>query len=257
MKVAYLNIKNNIYILKHSFTFLNNSNTIIYLLVSMKNLSVNISISPDLYTKNPESSELGKKIVCKSIEMINDLGFETFTFKKLGASIGSNESSIYRYFESKHALLVYLINWYWSWIEYKLVFLNNNLSSPHVRLNNAIQLFTEPVEKDDNYLFINEFLLNKIIISESVKAYYTKDIDTENEKGFYKTYKRVVERVSETILEINPSFKFPHMLISTVIEGAHHQKYFEKHIPSLTDVEDGENSIVQFYTDLVRKSIIT
>ena len=99
--------------------------------------------------------------------------------------------------------------------------------------------------------------MNKIIISESVKAYYTKDIDTENEKGFYKTYKRVVERVSDTILEINPSFKFPHMLISTVIEGAHHQKYFEKHIPSLTDVEDGENSIVQFYTDLVRKSIIT
>tara|TARA_B110000003_G_scaffold57363_1_gene57446 strand:- start:1673 stop:2344 length:672 start_codon:yes stop_codon:yes gene_type:complete len=223
----------------------------------MKDLSVNISISPDLYTKNPESSELGKKIVCKSIEMINDLGFEKFTFKKLGASIGSNESSIYRYFESKHTLLIYLINWYWGWIEYKLVFLNNNLASPHVRLNNAIQLFTEPVEKDDNYLFINEFLLNKIIISESVKAYYTKDIDTENEKGFYKTYKRVVERVSDTILEINPSFKFPHMLISTVIEGAHHQKYFEKHIPSLTDVEDGENSIVQFYTDLVRKSIIT
>ena len=148
-------------------------------------------------------------------------------------------------------------SWYWSWIEYKLVFLNNNLASPHVRLNNAIQLFTEPVEKDDNYLFINEFLLNKIIISESVKAYYTKDIDTENEKGFYKTYKRVVERVSDTILEINPSFKFPHMLISTVIEGAHHQKYFSKHIPSLTDVEDGENSIVQFYTDLVRKSILT
>ena len=223
----------------------------------MKDLSVKISISPNLYTKNPESSELGKKIVCKSIEMINDLGFEKFTFKKLGASIGSNESSIYRYFESKHTLLIYLINWYWSWIEYKLVFLNNNLASPHVRLNNAIQLFTEPVEKDDNYLFINEFLLNKIIISESVKAYYTKDIDTENEKGFYKTYKRVVERVSDTILEINPSFKFPHMLISTVIEGAHHQKYFEKHIPSLTDVEDGENSIVQFYTDLVRKSIIT
>ena len=221
----------------------------------MKDLSVNIFINPGLYSKNPESSDLGKKIVCRSIEMINELGFETFTFKKLGRSLGSNESSIYRYFESKHALLVYLINWYWSWIEYKLVFLNNNVISPHDRLNNAIQLFTEPVEKDDDYLFINEFLLNKIIISESVKAYYTKDVDTENEKGFYKTYKRIVERVSDTILEINPMFKFPHMLISTVIEGAHHQKYFSKHIPDLTDVEEGENSIVQFYTDLVRKSI--
>jgi len=80
----------------------------------MKNLQLQIVISPELYTKNPESSDLGKKIVSKSIEMIDALGFEDFTFKKLGIKIGSNESSVYRYFESKHALLVYLINWYWS-----------------------------------------------------------------------------------------------------------------------------------------------
>jgi hypothetical protein len=66
----------------------------------MKNLQVNIVISPELYSKNPESSALGHKIVSKSIEMINELGFEDFTFKKLGASIGSNESSVYRYLKA-------------------------------------------------------------------------------------------------------------------------------------------------------------
>ena len=76
----------------------------------MNGLQINITINPDLYTKNPDSSELGKKIVSKSIEMINELGYEAFTYKKLGVAIGSNESSIYRYFDSKHALLIYLIN---------------------------------------------------------------------------------------------------------------------------------------------------
>ena len=221
----------------------------------MENLHIHIAISSSLYTKNPESSDLGKKIVCKSIEMINELGFESFTFKKLGTAIGSNESSIYRYFESKHALLIYLINWYWSWIEYKLVFATTNVVSPKERLDNAIKLFTEQVEEDNAFTFINELLLNNIIISESAKAYHTKDVDKENEKGFYKTYKRVVQRVSNIVLEINPKFEFPHMLISTVIEGAHHQRYFSKHLPALTDVEEGKNNIVRFYTDLVQKTI--
>lgn len=221
----------------------------------MKNLQLHITISPELYTKNPESSELGHKIVSKSIEMIDTLGFESFTFKKLGVEIGSNESSIYRYFESKHALLVYLINWYWSWIEYKLVFATLNVPSAHDRLTNAIELLTKKVDEDNSFSYINEIILNRIIISEASKAYHTKDIDKENEKGYYKTYKQVVKRVSDFILEINPTYEFPHMLVSTVIEGAHQQRYFSKHLPSLTDFEEGKNNIVRFYTDLVFKTI--
>jgi len=221
----------------------------------MEGLPIHITINPDLYSKNPESSDLGKKIVSHSIEMINELGFESFTFKKLGSAIGSNESSIYRYFESKHALLVYLLNWYWSWIEYKLVFAIANLTSPKDKLNLAVTLLTQEIKEDNSFSFINEVLLHKIIISESAKAYYTKDIDEENEKGFYKTYKRVVQRVSDLILEVNPKFEFPHMLVSTVIEGAHHQRYFSEHLPSLTDVEEGKNNIVRFYTDLVIRAI--
>ena len=217
----------------------------------MENLKLHISISSDLYTKNPESSVLGQKIVSKSIEMIDALGFEDFTFKKLGQEIGSNESSVYRYFESKHTLLVYLINWYWSWIEYRLVFATLNVPSAHDRLTQAILILTAEVTEDNAFSYINEVLLNKIIISESSKAYHTKAIDSENEKGYYKTYKRVVQRVSDLVTEINPTYEFPHMLISTVIEGAHHQRYFSKHLPSLTDFEEGKNNIVRFYTDLV------
>jgi len=221
----------------------------------MENLPIHIKISAALYAKNPESSDLGKRIVSKSIEMIKELGIESFTFKKLGIAINSNESSIYRYFDSKHTLLVYLVNWYWSWVEYRLFFATTNVVNKEERLLKAVTLLTESVKEDTDFSFVNEVLLSEIIITESSKAYHTKDIDSENEKGFYKPYKRVVERVSNMVLEVNSDFEFPHMLVSTVIEGAHQQLYFSEHLPSLTDVEEGKNNIVRFYKDLVLKSI--
>jgi len=221
----------------------------------MQRLNIHINIDQQLYTKNPESTDLGKRIVGASIDMINEIGFEAFTFRKLGTVIGSNESSIYRYFESKHVLLVYLINWYWNWIEYKLVFATNNILDTKKRLIKSITILTEDIIKDNSVSFVNEVLLHEIIISESTKAYYTKNIDIENEKGFYKTYTRVVQRVSDMVLSVNPKFEFPHMLVSTVIEGAHHQRYFSKHLPALTDVEVGKNNVVRFYTQMVLKAI--
>ncbi len=221
----------------------------------MEQLHIQITIDPALYTRNPETTELGRNIVSKSIEMIDELGFEKFTFKKLGVAISSNESSIYRYFDSKHTLLVYLTSWYWSWVEYKLVFSTTNVSDPEVKLGSALALITKDATQDSAISYVNEMLLHRIIISESSKAYHTKDVDKENAKGFYKTYKRVVQRISDIVLEINPDYAFPHMLISTVIEGAHHQRYFSKHLPALTNVEEGQNTIEKFYRDMVFKAI--
>ena len=221
----------------------------------MNDLQVHMAIDSNLYCKDPESSDLGKKIVMNGIKMIHELGYESFTFKKLGAQIHSNESSIYRYFESKHTFLIYLVNWYWSWIEFKLELLTTNVSSAEEKLDKAIQLLTEQVKEDDTFTFINQVTLNKIIIAESVKAYHTKQVDNENEKGFYKTYKRVVQRVCDFVLEINPQFKFPHMLVSTIIEVAHHQRFFSEHLPSLTDFEEGKNNIVEFYKQLTKDAL--
>ena len=217
----------------------------------MKNLHIQFEISPELYTKNPDSSELGQNIISKSIELINDIGFEAFTFKKLGQVISSPESSIYRYFENKHTLLIYLISWYWTWTEYRLVFALTNVKSPEERLKKSIDILTKPALVDNPTSYVNEVFLSEIIFSESVKAYHTKNVDEENKKGFFKAYKSVVQRVSDIILEIDPKFEFPHMLISTVIEGAHQQKYFAEHLPTLTDITKEQNAISKFYTQLV------
>ena len=217
----------------------------------MKNLQIQIEISSELYSKNPDSSELGQNIILNSIELINDIGFEAFTFKKLGQLINSPESSIYRYFENKHILLIYLTSWYWTWTEYKLVLATTNIKSPEERLKKSIDILTKPALIDNSISYVNEVLLSEIIFSESLKAYHTKNVDEENKKGFFQAYKKVVQRVSDIILEINPKFVFPHMLISTVIEGAHQQKFFAEHLPALTDVSKNKNAISDFYTDLV------
>jgi AcrR family transcriptional regulator len=221
----------------------------------MENLQIQIKVSPELFLKNPDSSVLGQKIVSSSIELIIELGFEAFTFKKLGEIIESPESSIYRYFESKHMLLIYLTSWYWSWIEYKLVFATNNLNSPDHKLTEAVKILTQPIIIDKSFSYINVGKLDKSIIAESVKTYHTKDVDNQNSKGYFKAYKQVVKRVGDMVLELNPKFDFPHMLVSTIIEGAHHQRYFAEHLPSLTDVNQGKGNISDFYTKMVFKVI--
>lgn len=219
----------------------------------MENLQLQINVNPDLYVRNPNASELGRKIVSTSVEMIEELGFESFTFRKLGKEIGSPESSIYRYFESKHMLLIYLNYWYWSWIEYKIVFAVANLNSTKQKLTKAIKILTKPPTESNSFSHINGVLLDRIVMKEGIKTFHVKEVDEENQKGYFKIYKRVVQRLSDFVLEIDTKFKFPHMLISTVIEGSHQQRYFAEHIPSLTDVKEGKDNISTFYTNLVFK----
>jgi hypothetical protein len=53
--------------------------------------NIKIQVNPAIYIKDPETTELGRKILTESIHLIDELGFDHFTFKKLGERIGSNE----------------------------------------------------------------------------------------------------------------------------------------------------------------------
>ena len=224
---------------------------------NMKNLlsKINIQVNKSTYLKDPQTSDLGKKILRSGVDLIEHIGFEAFTFRKLAKEIGSTEASVYRYFESKHKLLIYLTSWYWGWMEYKLVLGIANVTSPKDRLEKTISLLTEKVEEDGFFDHINETKLHRIVIAESSKVYLTKEVDEENKEGAFIGYKDLVSRVSDIILEINPNYKYPHMLISTVIEGAHHQRFFSIHLPRLTDSVDGEDAITTFYNQIVFKAI--
>ena len=219
------------------------------------NNKISIKINEKTFLKDPESSQLGSLIISGSIDLINDFGFEEFTFKKLAKHIKSTEASVYRYFESKHNLLVYLVLWYWGWQEYRLVLSMINIPDPCERLMRAVKVLVEKIEEDSTFSQINEVKLNAIVISESSKAYLNKKVDSDNKLGFFTQYKDVVSRVSDIILEINPNYKYPHMLVSTVVEGAHHQRYFADHLPKLTDVFEDEDAITNFYQKMILNEI--
>ena len=197
--------------------------------------NLKITINDNVYLKDPESSSLGRRIVEHGILLINDLGFDNLTFKKLGERIESNESSVYRYFENKHKFLIYLTNWYWGWKEYQLAFATANIHDPKEKLEQAIEILTREVEEDHSFNHINEVALNKIVINEYSKSYLTKEVDDENKEGFFVIYKRLTTRLKEMIADVNEGYPYPASLASTILAGSLHQHFLKDHFTSLTD----------------------
>ena len=222
----------------------------------MINLLSNLKIQvPDkIFIKDPESSKLGMRIIEDGIKLIDEVGFDDFTFKKLGDRIGSNESSIYRYFENKHKLLLYLTSWYWGWIEYQMVFATHSIEDKRQKLIRAIEMVSKEIKKDLTITHIDEVALNRIVINEYSKSYLTKEVDAENKEGYFVIYKRLVSRIKDMILAINPEYRFASSLASTIIEGSLHQHFLKDHFKSITDCSKTVTPTT-FFIDLTMKSI--
>jgi len=220
-------------------------------------IEVNIKMNEKLFLKNPESTELGKKIILHSIQLIYDNGFEAFTFKKLAEAIGTTEAGIYRYFENKHRLLIYIVTWYWSWLEYRVSVHTHNIDDPVIKLKKVIQLLATTIEDDIQTSYVDKTILHQIIITEGSKTYLTKKVSVDNKDHLFKPYKDLCAVVGNIILACNPDYPYPKSLASTIIEMAHLQNFFMKNLPSLTDFgnKKDEADIVLFLEDLVLCSI--
>jgi len=216
--------------------------------------TLKIAINEKIYLKDPESSELGRRIIEHSILMIDDIGFEGFTFKKLGIEIGSNESSIYRYFENKHKLLVYLTSWYWGWLEYQLVFSTNSIADSKEKLEKAIDIVSSTIHQDSTFTHINEPKLSNIVVNESSKSFLTKEVDEENKQGYFIIYKRMVNRFEKMITDYDSDYQYAGSLASTILEGVLHQLFLQKHFPTLTSCKDGK-APGEYFKDLVFKTL--
>ena len=218
-------------------------------------LNLQIALNKNLFLKDPLTSELGNNILNGSIELIDLLGFERFTFKKLASEIQTTEASIYRYFENKNKLLLYLTNWYWGCIATRLLFETNNISDPEIRLRKAIHILTSFPNPEKESLLKNELLLKQIVINEAIKVVFTKEVDEENQIGIFGIYKDVVDTVAAIIKEINKEYLYPNMLVSNMIEGSNQQRFFAEHLPRLTNSRMESDLVEDFYMDLVFKTI--
>ena len=220
-------------------------------------VQLQIKMNEKLFVRDPEQTELGKKIIQHSIKLIHKNGFEAFTFKKLAENINTTEAGIYRYFENKHRLLMYLTAWYWSWLQYKIVYETKNIKDPAVKIRSIIRLLTTTVVDDLDTLHIDEVLLHEIVIAEGSKAYLTKHVTEDNRDQLFKPYKDLSGVIAQFILECNPNYPYPRSMASTIIEMAHTQNFFMHHLPSLTDFGENKDEleIAAFLEHLVFASI--
>jgi hypothetical protein len=206
-------------------------------------IEIKMTLNAGLYLREPQDSKLGRNIIQNSILLIDEFGFESFTFKKLAEKIGSTEASIYRYFENKHLLLLFLVNWYWEWVNYLIFFNTMNVEDSRKKLRIIIHSFVSASKDNPSVEYVNESKLHNIVISEGGKAYHTKDVDDENSKGFFSSYKNLATTVSQVISEINSDFKYPFALATNLFEMSNNHIYFAKHLPKLTDISVKENDV--------------
>ncbi|MDG1277223.1 MAG: TetR/AcrR family transcriptional regulator [Algoriphagus sp.] len=213
-----------------------------------------VEVNGNLYLKEPFSSDLGAEIVRKGCKLIQELGVEQFTFKKLATEIGSTEAAIYRYFENKHKLLLYLTAWYWGWMEINLVYATANLTDPGERLGVALKLMVDgPIFTKNEYL--NPLVLRSLVVNESLKGYLTKAVDDEHESGIFAQVYKFGERISSIIQEINPYYEYPKTLVSTVMESSLLQSFNSLHLPGMTERSIDSLGRYQFFHQLVINAI--
>ena len=214
-----------------------------------------IPVKSGIFIKDPLSSDLGKKVLEESLVLIDELGMEAFNFKRLSTHVGSTEAAIYRYFENKHKLLLYYINWYWGWLEHNLVYGTANMDSPKDKIKMAINLLVVGPSFDEN-LYLNISLLRSVVTEESSKAFMTKEVSNENNSGYFDQFFNFSNRVVKIFLEFNPDHPYPKAFVSTLIWSSLLNSFCFKHVPDLIEDNFIGQHKAEFYYNLVFNSLI-
>lgn len=192
-------------------------------------------LNEHLYLRDPQATDLGRRLLTESVRLLDEIGFEAFTFKKLAVALGSTEASLYRYFENKHRLLSYLVSWYWAWLRFRVRVALHNVADPRQRLLQALAAVCATSADDPASPALNEGALYRVVLAEASKAYLTKEVDADNRAGLFQEYKRLVADLVAVVQAVNPTYAHPHALVSTLLESARKQSFFAQHLPSLTD----------------------
>ena len=172
----------------------------------------------------------------------------------MGEIINSNESSIYRYFDNKHNLLIYLSSWYWLWVDFQITQVFINHSKPEERLWFSLKIIVEKANQNTDIDYVNEEKLHQIVINEYSKTFLTKAIDNENQLGFYLDYKKVIYKIIQIFNEINIDYMYKESLASTIVQGALHQHFLSLHLKTITNFNENIDK-TNFYYELIMNTL--
>lgn len=215
---------------------------------------LNVQLDESLYLKDPMGTEVGHELVRVGAELIAREGLESFTMKKLATELGSPESTVYRYFQNKNQLMLYLSSWYWSLLEWKIAFATANLTDARQSLDKALEVLSGSTEEVQT-LIVHEQLLHKIVIRESFKSLHICAPNGGSCERFFGAYLNLTQRIAELISDVQPSFATPKALAVTLLETAHYQQFLCHFIPVLTEVRSSTTDLHQLLHHIAFKAL--
>ena len=221
-------------------------------------IALQIKVNEKLSLRDPEQTELGRNILMYGLQLIDELGYEGFTFKKLANTIGSTEASVYRYFENKHKLLLYLVSWYWNWVHYRIEFHTHNLEDPEERLRTALRVLLGHAMVDRELVHLDAEALHRLVLMEGPKTYLLHQVDQLAAEGLFQGYEALVKQLASLVSGVNPNYPQPCALAVTLLEAANQQLFFAAHLPALTELrarakEDSE--VTTFLEELAMRTL--
>lgn len=220
-------------------------------------LNFNISLNPKLFIKNPEETDIGKNIIKSSIDMINHIGYEQFTFKKLALEINTTEATVYRYFENKHLLLIYLVDMYWSALGLQLMVATGSAFFAKEKIEKIVDILVWEDNTGLNFSNYDWKSLYNIVVEEGSKTYLSKKVDELNKDQLYKPFKDLVKLIADVFKSYNPDYQHTVSLACSIIEISQSQLFFMNHLPRLSDFSSKKDpkALEMFILDIIFKTL--
>ena len=215
---------------------------------------IHLRPDPALSLKDPETSELGRSILADGLVLMNELGLEAFTFKKLAAHIGSTEVSLYKYFPNKHRLLQYYFQLYWLWLRRVCGRHAEKARDPREALDHVVEAICGVWPKGLPPMQIDPGALRLLLINEGMKSYLHKNVDDDNARRLFMPYKELSAFVAELMVACRKDVPMPRSFATTVIETAHSLPFAMEHLPSLTELSSRKD-LKQLAAHLLHRTV--
>lgn len=197
---------------------------------------VHLRPDPALSLRDPESTELGRSVLEGGLSLMNAIGLEAFTFRKLAAEIGSTEVTLYKYFPNKQRLLQYYFQLYWLWLRQVCGREVERSRDPQEALRRSVEAICGVWPKDAPPLQLDPEALRLLVIEEGMKSYLHKQVDEDNARRLFAPYKELSAFLAERIKACRRDVPMPRSFATTVIEMAHSLPFAMEHLPSLTEL---------------------
>lgn len=187
--------------------------------------------------------------------MMNDLGLEAFTFKKLTERAECTEATIYKYFPNKQRLLQYYFQLYWMWLDTHCQQEGRTFADPWTRVQGDIRALCGLWTEGAMAAQLDPVALRSLVIVEGSKSYLHRNVDEDNKLKLFQPYKDLCAHLASELKACDRKCKFPRTFATTLIEMAHSLEFAMEHLPALTELstKGDRKQLARFLIELTER----